>query len=237
MDARSERWREHRKKVRSEIVDAAFRAIDRLGPNVSVREIAEEAGTAKPKIYRHFADKSDMFAEIGQRMRDMLWAAIIPSINVETDPAREIVGRGVEHYVELVDQHPNVGALPASGPVRRSVRGRDDARVNKGSEITLAIADMISTELRGPRTGTCGIRTRGIRDLRYRGVGDRLVAGGRRRQPPPDAAPTEFIAHMTTIMVGAINGTAELLGIKIDAGPADPHRGPPAATVADKPDF
>ena len=85
MDARSERWREHRKKVRAEIVDAAFRAIDRLGPNVSVREIAEEAGTAKPKIYRHFTDKSDMFSEIGQRMRDMLWAAIIPSIDVEND--------------------------------------------------------------------------------------------------------------------------------------------------------
>ena len=73
-----------------------------------MREIAEEAGTAKPKIYRHFADKSDMFSEIGQRMRDMLWAAIFPSINVESDPARQIVGRGVEHYVRLVDQHPNV---------------------------------------------------------------------------------------------------------------------------------
>ncbi len=67
MDARSERWREHRKKVRSEIVDAAFRAIDRLGPEVSLREIAEEAGTAKPKIYRHFTDKSDLFQAIGQR--------------------------------------------------------------------------------------------------------------------------------------------------------------------------
>ena len=29
---------------------------------------------------------------------------------------------------------------------------------------------------------------------------------------PPD----EFVAHLTTIMVGAINGTCELLGIKID---------------------
>ncbi|MDT7767429.1 MAG: hypothetical protein QOI30_417, partial [Mycobacterium sp.] len=61
VDARSERWREHRKKVRGEIVEAAFRAIDRLGPDLSVREIAEEAGTAKPKIYRHFTDKSDLF--------------------------------------------------------------------------------------------------------------------------------------------------------------------------------
>lgn len=65
VDARSERWREHRKKVRNEIVDAAFRAIDRLGPELSVRQIAEEAGTAKPKIYRHFTDKSDLLEAIG----------------------------------------------------------------------------------------------------------------------------------------------------------------------------
>ncbi len=90
VDARSERWREHRKKVRSEIVDAAFRAIDRLGPELSLREIAEEAGTAKPKIYRHFTDKSDLFQAIGERLRDMLWAAIFPSINLATDPAREV---------------------------------------------------------------------------------------------------------------------------------------------------
>ena len=84
VDARSERWREHRKKVRSEIVDAAFRAIDRLGPELSLREIAEEAGTAKPKIYRHFTDKSDLFQAIGERLRDMLWATIFPSINLST---------------------------------------------------------------------------------------------------------------------------------------------------------
>src|SRR6202043_4151006 len=85
VDARSERWREHRKKVRAEIVEAAFRAIDRLGPDLSVREIAEEAGTAKPKIYRHFTDKSDLFQAIGERLRDMLWAAVFPSISFATD--------------------------------------------------------------------------------------------------------------------------------------------------------
>src|SRR5271170_1079983 len=108
VDARSERWRDHRKKVRGEIVEAAFRAIDRLGPDLSVREIAEEAGTAKPKIYRHFTDKSDLFQAIGERLRDMLWAAIFPSIDLSTDAAREIIRSSVEHYVDLVDQHPNV---------------------------------------------------------------------------------------------------------------------------------
>jgi len=108
VDARSERWREHRKKVRSEIVDAAFRAIDRLGPEVSLREIAEEAGTAKPKIYRHFTDKSDLFQAIGERLRDILWAAIFPTINLATDPAREVIRRSVEQYVLLVDEHHEI---------------------------------------------------------------------------------------------------------------------------------
>jgi hypothetical protein len=33
------------------------------------------------------------------------------------------------------------------------------------------------------------------------------------RRMPSD----EFISHMTTIMMGAINGTAELLGVEIEA--------------------
>ncbi|MHA3022788.1 TetR/AcrR family transcriptional regulator [Mycobacterium sp. BMJ-28] len=214
VDARSERWREHRKKVRAEIIDAAFRAIDRLGPNVSVREIAEEAGTAKPKIYRHFTDKSDMFAQIGERMRDMLWAAVIPSINIESDTARQIIGRAVEHYVELVDQHPNV--------VRFLLQGRfaDQSSaamstVNRGRDITLAIADMVSSELKemdlDPAVfelaafalfGTAASAT----DW-WLGASD----DGARRMPME-----QFVAHMTTIMMGAVNGTGELVGVVID---------------------
>jgi AcrR family transcriptional regulator len=215
VDARSERWREHRKKVRAEIVDAAFRAIDRLGPNVSVREIAEEAGTAKPKIYRHFADKSDMFAEIGERMRDMLWAAIIPSINVETDSARQIVGRGVEHYVELVDQHPNV--------VRFLLQGRfaDQSAaamttVNKGRDITLAIADMVSSELEDMALDPATFELAAFAMFGTAASATDWWLGAdddNPRRMPAD----EFIAHMTTIMMGAINGTAALLDIKIDA--------------------
>lgn len=215
MDARSERWREHRKKVRSEIVDAAFRAIDRLGPELSLREIAEEAGTAKPKIYRHFTDKSDLFAEVGQRMRDMLWAAIIPSIDVENDSAREIVGRGVEHYVELVDQHPNV--------VRFLLQGRfaDQSAaamttVNKGSEITLAVADMISTELKdlAPEPAAFELAAFAIFGTAASATDWWLGADDNNpRRMPAD----KFITHMTTIMMGAINATAELLGIRIEA--------------------
>lgn len=48
-DARRERWTEHRNKVRSEIVDAAFLALDQFGPEVSLQQIAAEAGTARSR--------------------------------------------------------------------------------------------------------------------------------------------------------------------------------------------
>src|SRR6201988_4885502 len=96
VDARSERWREHRKKVRGEIVEAAFRAIDRLGPDLRVREIAEEAGTAKPKNNWQFNDKSHLFQAIGEQLRDMLRAAVFPSNDFATNSVREIIHRSAE---------------------------------------------------------------------------------------------------------------------------------------------
>jgi len=214
VDARSERWREHRKKVREEIVDAAFRAIDRLGPNVSVREIAEEAGTAKPKIYRHFTDKSDMFSQIGERMRDMLWAAIIPSIDIENDSVQDVIGRGVEHYVDLVDQHPNVVRFLLQGRfVDQSAAAM--TTVNRGRDITLAIAAMVSGELKDMQLDPS------IFDLAAFALFGTAASAtdwwlGGSDDTPRRLPRDEFVAHMTTIMMGALNGTAELLGITFE---------------------
>ena len=214
VDARSERWREHRKKVREEIVDAAFRAIDRHGPNVSVREIAEEAGTAKPKIYRHFTDKSDMFAQIGERMRDMLWAAVIPSIDIENDSVQDVIGRGVEHYVALVDQHPNVVRFLLEGRfVDQSAAAM--TTVNRGRDITLAIAAMVSGELKDMELNP-SIFELGAFALFGTAASATDWWLGANDDTPRRLPRDEFVAHMTTIMMGALNGTAELLGITFD---------------------
>ena len=214
VDARSERWREHRKKVRSEIVDAAFRAIDRLGPELSLREIAEEAGTAKPKIYRHFTDKSDLFQAIGERLRDMLWAAIFPSINLSTDPAREVIRRSVEQYVRLVDAHPNVLRFLIQG--RFAEQSESTIRtINEGREITLAMANMFNNELREME-----LDARAIELAAFATFGSAASATdwwlGPEQESPRRMPADEFVNHLTTIMLGVVNGTAALLGIRID---------------------
>lgn len=87
--------------------------------------------------------------------------------------------------------------------------------VNKGSEITLAIADMISAELKdlAPEPAAFELAAFAIFGTAASATDWWLGADDERpRRMPAD----QFVAHMTTIMVGAINGTAELLGIKID---------------------
>ncbi|HEX7322204.1 MAG TPA: TetR/AcrR family transcriptional regulator [Mycobacterium sp.] len=215
VDARSERWREHRKKVRGEIVEAAFRAIDRLGPDLSVREIAEEAGTAKPKIYRHFADKSDLFHAVGERLRDMLWAAIFPSVDFATDSTRDVIRRSVQEYVDLVDQHPNVVRFFVQG---RTPEQSDSARrtLNEGREITLAIAEMFNNELREMQLDRSAIEL-----AAFAAFGSAASATDWWLGPKPDSPrrmPHDaFVAQLSTIMMGLINGTAESLGVKVDA--------------------
>ncbi len=214
VDARSERWREHRKKVRGEIVEAAFRAIDRLGPELSVREIAEEAGTAKPKIYRHFHDKSDLFQAIGERLRDMLWAGIFPSINLATDSAREVIRRSVEEYVTLVDKHPNVLRVfiqARSGPTSEATL----RTLNEGREITLAMADMFDNELREMELDHAAVEL-----AAHAAFGSAASATEWWLGPDPESPRRmprdQFEAHLTTIMMGVIVGTAEALGIAVD---------------------
>lgn len=70
--------------------------------------IAKEAGAAKPKLYRHFEDKTDLYNAIVDRVRDMLWERIMSNINLANDSARELVRRGAAEYVLVVNEHPNV---------------------------------------------------------------------------------------------------------------------------------
>lgn len=230
VDARSERWREHRKKVRAEIVDAAFAAIDRDGPQVSLREIAAQAGTAKPKIYRHFNDKADLFGAISKRLRDMLVAAIFPTIDLATDPTREVVRRCVAEYVALVEQHPNVLRFVLAGrfpePAESTTRG-----FSEGREITMAIAQMFNNELRELRLDPASL------DLAAAAAfGSASAATDWWLGPDPDNPPRmpaeRFVAHLTTIMLGTIAGIADLLDIDLD--PDQPLRGatPRSASVS-----
>ncbi len=126
-----------------------------------------------------------------------------------------MIRRAVEQYVRLVDEHPNVVRFLMQGRFAEQSESTMRA-LNEGREITLAMADMFSNELREMELDRAAFELAGVRDLRRGGVGHRLVAGVRGHDSPRRMPPEKFVEYLTTIMVGSINGTCELLGIDID---------------------
>ncbi|MFT4201246.1 TetR/AcrR family transcriptional regulator [Gordonia sp. (in: high G+C Gram-positive bacteria)] len=107
-DARTERWAEHRKKMRRTLVDATIRAIDDQGPHVSMREIAAEAKIPKPTLYRFFTDKWELVNAINDRVMDTLTERIVTGPQLTAGTLGELVREGIAGYAEFVSDHPNV---------------------------------------------------------------------------------------------------------------------------------
>jgi hypothetical protein len=145
----------------------------------------------------------------------MLWAAIFPVIDIERDPAREVIRRSIEQYVRLVDEHPNVCRFLIQGRFAEQTESTMRA-LNEGREVTLALANIFSNELRDMELDSATIEL-----AAYTTFGSAAAASdwwlGPEVDSPRRMPAEEFVEHMTTIMLGSIKGTCEMLGIKIDA--------------------
>jgi len=94
--------------VRADIVDAAIRATEKFGPDVSMDDIAREAGSAKPKLYRHFNDKTDLYNAVLERLTETLWTRIIAQANLLQDSMSDVLQHGVSEYLDLIASQPNL---------------------------------------------------------------------------------------------------------------------------------
>jgi AcrR family transcriptional regulator len=144
----------------------------------------------------------------------MLWAAVFPSIDFATNSAREIIRRSAEEYVSLVDEHPNVLRFFIQG--RFPEQSESTTRtLNEGREITLAMAEMFNNELREMELDPASLEL-----AAYAAFGCAASATdwwlGSDLDSPRRMPREKFVEHLTTITMGVIEGTAELLGIKMD---------------------
>lgn len=78
-DGRSSRWARHRAQRRIELIRTARAAVDELGAQASMEEIASACRTSKSVYYRYFGDKAGLQRAVGEytvtRMRDRLEGA------------------------------------------------------------------------------------------------------------------------------------------------------------------
>jgi AcrR family transcriptional regulator len=104
-DGRRLRWQAHREARRKALIDAAIRAVRHHGPNAGMDQIAAEAKTSKPVVYRYFTDKADLYLAIGQRVAQGLVDRITAAVDDQPD-GRSMVAAGIDAFLRAIEEEP-----------------------------------------------------------------------------------------------------------------------------------
>lgn len=134
-DGRSTRWDEHRVQRRKELVNATIQAIRRHGPGVGMDEIAATAGTSKTVIYRHFTDRTGLYAAVVEHVDEHLRASLARALTrpatlatvagtVGSRPApvgstvgRDVLRAAIDTYLDLVERDPELYRFIVATPI------------------------------------------------------------------------------------------------------------------------
>ncbi|WP_435770789.1 TetR/AcrR family transcriptional regulator [Nocardioides sp. SYSU DS0651] len=141
-DGRTTRWDDHRAQRRSELVQAAVRAIDRLGPDASIADIAAEAGVSKPVLYRYFSDKAELHAAVGTWGAELVLERVVEAV-LAPAAARDRVNAGVAAYLDTIAEHPQSFLL-----LSRQHAGGVDPLADGKSLVAAKLARLLGDSLR-----------------------------------------------------------------------------------------
>jgi AcrR family transcriptional regulator len=146
-DGRSTRWDDHRQQRRSELVEATLRAIRAHGAGVGMDDIASAAGTSKTVFYRHFTDRSGLYAAVSERVDALILRDVNAALDADSrggqagvgGSPRRLVAEAIDAYLRLVEKDPEVYRFIVSAPILDRPSGGDPA-----GGVTHHIADQIS---------------------------------------------------------------------------------------------
>lgn len=119
-----------------------------------------------------------------------------------------MVRRAVAEYVALVEEPPNVLRFVLQGRFPEPAESKTRA-LSEGREITMAMAEMFNNQLREMHLDTAAAAFGSASAATDWWLGPRPGSRGM-----PSA---EFVEHLTTIMLGTVSGTVELLGVDLDS--------------------
>jgi AcrR family transcriptional regulator len=103
---------------RTELLEAAVRAIRRDGPGVSMDVIAAEGGVTKPIVYRHFGDRVGLASALAEQFGAELIAELDEALTRDLPPD-QLLRATVDTYLAFVERDPHlynflIGRLGAS---------------------------------------------------------------------------------------------------------------------------
>src|SRR3954471_20496399 len=107
-DRRNSRWDEHRRNRREQLVEATLAAVEKHGAGVGMEEIAAEAGTSKTVVYRHFADRSELYVAVCNRVASQLLPKLRAAIESGSSHPRTMVAAAIDTYLAFIETDPQL---------------------------------------------------------------------------------------------------------------------------------
>lgn len=144
-DGRATRWHAHNAERRRELVASTLRAIRKHGPGVGMDDIAGEAGTSKPVIYRHFGDKAGLYQAVVDWVNEFIWEQLNLEGTDRIEP-RELVRSLAETYLMLVENDPEIYQFVIARPTGDTPV--DDPVLSITTRIGNQVSDLLRTWLR-----------------------------------------------------------------------------------------
>lgn len=128
-------------------------AVRRLGPGVSVAEIAAEAGITKPVLYRHFDDRADLHRCVGMEAAGLLMARITPELQQDREPREHIRGV-IEAFLAGIEDEPQLWRFVVHNPGEHTPGAEvvDDVR----QTIASLLATLLGERLRAAQLDSGG---------------------------------------------------------------------------------
>jgi AcrR family transcriptional regulator len=150
-DGRSSRWAAHRAARREELIDAAVAAVSEHGAGAGMDQIAAVANTSKPVIYRYFADKTDLYRAVSQRVVTDVLTSLVQVMSTDP-PARELIHAGVDAYLGLLEENPQLYRFVAQHPLV----GPASAGTSQVVDFHAVVAELLTHQL-GPHLQAAGL--------------------------------------------------------------------------------
>ncbi|MFT3887785.1 MAG: TetR/AcrR family transcriptional regulator [Arachnia sp.] len=144
-DGRATRWERHNADRRRALVRDAVRAIRSYGPTVGMDEIAAQAGTSKPVLYRHFGDKAGLYAAVVESVHDFILHKL-PLDEASALEPRELVTTLADAYLAVVERDRNLYLFVSSRPTGDTPT--EDPVLGITTRIGNAVADAMRAWLR-----------------------------------------------------------------------------------------
>jgi AcrR family transcriptional regulator len=188
--------RRSREERRAELLDAAERAIRRIGPQASMDELAAEAGITKPILYSHFGDKAGLAAALTERVAAELDRALVASLSKVQEP-EQVVSSTIDAFCSFVESETELYHFLWYAAIHHADR-------SGGKLLIAGFADQIAFTL-GSALRQVGEDSGAAEPWAYAIVGMTLTAGEwwlERRTMTRD----DLVAYLTRLLWGGLAG-------------------------------